>query len=220
MNSARWAQRQKLDRYVLQATREGYRSRAAYKLKQIAAKVRPRLLRRGDVALELGAAPGSWSQVMAEGGLRVVGVDLAPCEPLDGCTFVQGDFTDAAVQLELLEALGAAQQADLLVSDVSPNRSGHRSLDESRLADYAEQSLALARRCLRPGGSFVCKLLQGAELQPLLRRSKPLFKTGALIKPPASRQESAEIYFCARGFNVEAYDAQHDYVGRPDPPDG
>jgi 23S rRNA (uridine2552-2'-O)-methyltransferase len=108
-------------------------------------------------------------------------------------------FSDAAIQQALLDAL--AGPADLIVSDISPNRSGHRSLDEFRLAEYAEQSLDLAHQCLRPGGSFLCKLLQGAELQPLLKRVKPLFGNGSLIKPPASRQKSAEVYFCARDFN-------------------
>jgi 23S rRNA (uridine2552-2'-O)-methyltransferase len=193
--------RQVVDRYVLQARRENYRSRAAYKLKQMDAKLRPKLLRRGQVALELGAAPGSWSQVMVEAGMRVVGCDLLSCEPIEegNFTFVQGDFSDAAIQQALLDAL--AGPADLIVSDISPNRSGHRSLDEFRLAEYAEQSLDLAHQCLRPGGSFLCKLLQGAELQPLLKRVKPLFGNGSLIKPPASRQKSAEVYFCARDFN-------------------
>ena len=195
--------RQLRDRYVLQAQREGYRSRAAYKLLQLDAKSKPRLLRAGAVALEVGASPGSWTQVMAKSGLRVVGVDLLPCEPIDGSAFVQGDFTDERVQRRLLDELDGP--ADLVVSDVSPNRSGHGSLDEARLAAYAEQSIALARQCLKPGGSFVCKLLQGAELQPLLGRVKPLFDKGALAKPPASRSK-LEIYFIARGFKPEAFD--------------
>merc|ERR1711871_1471418 len=176
-----------MDKYVLRAAREGYRSRAAYKLKEIQGRVRPTLLRKGSVALELGAAPGSWTQVLVEAGLRVVAVDLLPCEPVVGASFVQGDFTDAAVQVQLLEALGG-MPADLLLSDVSPNRSGHRSLDEARLVSYVEQSLTLAHRCLRPGGNMLCKLLQGAELQQLMARTKLCFDTGALIKPPASRQ--------------------------------
>ena len=103
-----------------------------------------------------------------------------------------------AVQQRLLEALGG--RADLILSDVSPNRSGHHSLDEARLVEYVDQSLEIAHKCLRPGGDFLCKLLQGAEMKPLISRTKSSFATGALIKPPASRQKSAEIYLCARGF--------------------
>ena len=198
----RWMNRQRLDKYVLQAKREGYRSRAVYKLKQINAKTRPPLLRRGQVALELGAAPGSWTQVLLENGMRVVAVDVLPMESMDGeVTFVQGDFTEDAVQEQLLEAIGNHGKADLILSDLSPNRSGQRSLDEARMIDYAEHSINLAHRCLRPGGHWLTKLLQGSELAPLLKRVKPLFKAGGeLIKPPASRKESAEVYLLARGF--------------------
>ena len=125
----RWMNRQRLDKYVLQAKREGYRSRAVYKLKQINAKTRPPLLRRGQVALELGAAPGSWTQVLLENGMRVVAVDVLPMESMDGeVTFVQGDFTEDAVQEQLLEAIGDHGKVDLILSDLSPNRSGQRSL--------------------------------------------------------------------------------------------
>ena len=204
-SSARWVSRQRLDRFVLQAAREGYRSRAAYKLKQIDARAKPKLLHRGQVAVELGSAPGSWTQVLLEKGVRVVAVDVLPMAPMDGdYTFIEGDFTAQTVKTSILEALGPGQQADLILSDLSPNRSGNRSLDEARLTDMVEQSVTLARQCLKPGGSWLAKLLQGPELTPLMKRLKPLFsKGGALIKPPASRKESTEIYLLARGFQAD-----------------
>ena len=210
MSSSRaWLSRQRVDEYVLKAAREGFRSRAAYKLQQISARMRPPLLKRGLVALELGAAPGSWTQVLVQSGLSVVGVDLLPIEPVPGATLIQGDFTDADVQRVLLDALdalgGERRGADLLLSDISPNRSGNSHLDEARMAEYADQSLDLAARCLNPGGSFVCKLLEGSEMRELIARAKPLFKTsGGLVKPKASRPRSREIYLVARGFDPEA----------------
>lgn len=129
--SARWRARQAADEYVKRALREGYRSRAAYKLKQIDARVKPQLLKRGQTALELGAAPGSWSQVLVEKGMRVVAVDLLPFKEIPGVSFVRGDFTDSAVQEEVLSLLDG-QLVDVLLSDMSPNRSGHASLGTSR----------------------------------------------------------------------------------------
>ena len=207
-SSSRWLARQRVDEYVLRAAREGYRSRAAYKLEQINARMRPALLRRGAVALELGAAPGSWSQVLVKHGVRVVGVDLLPIEPVEGATFVRGDFTEPTVQRALLAALGDSG-ADLLLSDVSPNRSGNAGRDEAAIIEYAEQGLELATRCLRPGGAFVCKLLDGAELKPLFERAKPMFKTsGGIVRPRASRAKSREVYLVARGFDPDSYAAR------------
>lgn len=186
---------------MLRAAREGYRSRAAYKLKDIHAKTG--ILRNQKVALEIGAAPGSWSQVLTQAGVRVVGVDVLPVVPMVGATFVKGDFTQPSVQDALLKALGGP--VDLLLSDVSPNRSGQRSLDVARIISYVEGCLSLAQQCLRPGGTFVCKLLQSAETQQLLKTQlKPSFGTGALMKPPSSRARSAEVYFCGRDFQPAA----------------
>ena len=205
-SSSRWLARQRVDEYVIRAAREGFRSRAAYKLEQINAKFKPSILRKGQVALELGAAPGGWSQVMVKHGMRVVGGDLLPIEPLDGATFFKGDFTDAGVQRTLLEALGEEQRADVLLSDMSPNRSGNFSRDEAYMMEYADQGLTLASRCLRPGGSLIWKLLDGAELKPLFTRAKGMFKTsGGLFKSKASRPKSREVYLVARGFDPDAY---------------
>jgi 23S rRNA (uridine2552-2'-O)-methyltransferase len=125
--SARWRARQRADEYVVKAMREGYRSRAAYKLKQIDARVQPRLLKRGMTAIELGASPGSWTQVLAERGVRVIGIDLLKCDPVEGAHFIHGDFMDPQVQQRARELLDG-QRADLLLSDMSPNRSGIGSL--------------------------------------------------------------------------------------------
>lgn len=205
MSSARWLARQRSDQWVLKAAREGYRSRAAYKLLQLDQKHKPPLLTPGGVALELGASPGSWTQVMVKRDMFVVGVDLLPCEPIEGSTFVQGDFTEESIQRQLLDALGG-RQADIVVSDLSPNRSGLKSLDEARMCDFAEQGVELARQCLKPGGHLICKLLQGEGLDGLLGRMKPCFQRGALAKPPASRPSSREIYFIGREFKPVGFD--------------
>ncbi len=155
--------------------------------------------------MELGSAPGSWSQVMVERGMRVIAVDVLPMEPVRGCTFVRGDFADPSVQSRLIEAMGGTK-VDLLASDMSPNRSGHASLDKARIAGLAEQALELARRCMQPSGAFVCKLLQGAEQEDLARRMRKFFGTVKLVKPRASRKESSELYVCARGFDPASFD--------------
>ena len=189
------------------ALRDGYRSRAAYKLLQMDARVRPPLLRKDGVAVELGAAPGSWSQVLIAKGMRVIAVDMLPLEPLMGVDFVKGDFTEKATQQDVVGRLNG-ELCDLLLSDVSPNRSGNKSLDEARLVALLEQSFSLARMVLRPGGSFVGKVLQGSELQPLLQLSRRFFSSGVLAKPPASRLASAEMYLVARCFDPVAFDAE------------
>jgi 23S rRNA methylase len=209
-SSSRWLARQKVDEYVLRAARDGYRSRAAYKLEQISARIKPRLLQRGLVALELGAAPGSWTQVLVKHGIGVVGVDLLPIEPVEGATLMQGDFTDPTVQKAMLAALPSEDGlCDILLSDVSPNRSGTASRDDAAITEYAEEGLSIAARCLRPGGTFVCKLLDGSDMRSLFARAKPMFTvSGGLVKPKASRPKSREIYLVARGFNPDAYEAQ------------
>ena len=147
-------------------------------------------------------------------GVRVVGIDLLPVEPVNGATLLRGDFTKPDVQAELLDALreqsgSGSGVADLLLSDVSPNRSGNASLDEAGMVACAEASLSLAARCLRPGGSFVCKLLEGSDTRELVARAKPMFKAaGGLVKPKASRPKSREVYLVARGFDPDAYASQ------------
>ena len=126
-SSKAWRKAQQADEYVLKAAREGYRSRAAYKLMQIDRRMRPRLLKEGHTCIELGSAPGSWTQVLVQNGLEVVAVDLLPAQPVKGAHFIQGDFTDDGVQVRLLELL-RGRQVDFVLSDMSPNRSGNRTL--------------------------------------------------------------------------------------------
>jgi 23S rRNA (uridine2552-2'-O)-methyltransferase len=157
------------------------------------ARFRPPLLRKDGVAVELGAAPGSWSQVLVAKGMRVIAVDMLPLEPLVGVDFVKGDFTEKTVQQDVVGQLNG-ELCDLLLSDVSPNRSGNKSLDEARLVALLEQSFSFARKVLRPGGSFVGKVLQGSELQPLLQLSRRFFSSGwASSRMPSSGRRPSRI---------------------------
>ena len=203
--SRTWHKRHVDDPYVRKAIAEGYRSRAAFKLIELDDRVKsPKLLRKGTLALELGAAPGSWTQVLVARGVRTVACDLLPLEPLDGATFVQGDFTAPATRRALAAALGGAR-ADLLVSDLSPNRSGHPSLDSARAADQMEQCLVVARDHLAPGGDFVAKLLRGEDERDLMALLRASFGGGVRqVKPKASRGESREIYVVGREYLPEA----------------
>ena len=199
--SRSWHKRQSSDPYVKQAAALGFRSRAAFKLLELDDKLK--LLRKGTLALELGAAPGSWTQVLVARGVETVACDLLPMEPIDGATFVRGDFTEKATRRELADALGG-KRADLLVSDLSPNRSGHKSLDSARAAELMEHALLVATEHLRPGGDFVAKLLRGedeADLMALLRRA---CATVRQVKPKASRSESREVYVVGREWRGDA----------------
>lgn len=151
-SSGRWLARQQADPFVRAAAAQGYRSRAAFKLLQLDAKFR--ILAPGTRALDLGAAPGSWTQVLVKQQIETVAVDLLPIQPLEGCTVVQGDFTEPSTLSTLLLRLGGSP-VDLIVSDLSPSRSGHKSLDHCRLHALVVRALQLARRTLRPGGTFL-----------------------------------------------------------------
>lgn len=199
-SSGRWLQRQDKDVYVERAAREGFRSRAAYKLDEIQAK--ERLLTPGTLCVDLGASPGSWSQLAA----RRVGpkgavwaIDLLPMEPIPGVEFVQGDFTEAATAAAFLERLGG-RQVDLVMSDMAPNISGNRAVDQPRSIALAEHALEFARTVLRPGGSLLIKLFQGAGVDDFVQDLHTSFATVRTLKPRASRAESREIYVLARNY--------------------
>ena len=199
-SSGRWLQRQDKDVYVERAAREGFRSRAAYKLDEIQAK--ERLLTPGTLCVDLGASPGSWSQLAA----RRVGpkgavwaIDLLPMDPIPGVEFVQGDFTDAATAAAFLELLGG-RQVDLVMSDMAPNISGNRAVDQPRSIALAEHALEFARTVLRPGGSLLIKLFQGAGVDDFVEDLRTSFATVRTLKPRASRAESREIYVLARNY--------------------
>lgn len=201
-SSQRWRQRQERDIYVEQATRAGWRSRAVFKLQQIQDK--ERLLKPGVTCVDLGSAPGSWSQLAAQlvGPTgRVIAIDLLPMEPIPGVEFVQGDFT-APETLEALRNLVGPKPIDLVLSDMAPNMSGNRTIDQPRSLTLLDEALAFAREVLRPGGDLLFKAFQGEGIDELTRELKRNFKTVKTLKPKASRPESREIYLLARSFGM------------------
>ena len=178
------------------AAKEGYRSRAAYKLLEI--QDRFRVVRRGDSVIDLGAAPGSWLQVLA--GLTqgaILGVDLQPVPPLPGVATIVGDFTDPAVQ-ERIRAL--VPEASVLVSDAAPHLSGNRSVDQARAVGIGEDALALACRVLVPGGNFVVKSFQGEDFDGLLAAVRERFRSVHVYRPTVTRRGSRECYIVGRNF--------------------
>jgi len=184
---------------VRKARSDGYRSRAAFKLIEI--NTRDRLLIPGARVVDLGAAPGGWSQVAAgkvgPGG-RVIAVDLLEIVPMSGVAVCRGDFRATEVQAEVVAALGG-DKADVVLSDLSPNISGIASADQARAAELVRTALDFCRAQLRPGGVFLVKVFQGEEFTGLLKEMKALFREVRTIKPSASREESRETYLFARG---------------------
>ncbi len=195
-------QEHRSDAYVQAAQQAGYRSRAAYKL--MALDDKDRLLRPGAVVVDLGAAPGGWSQVAAErigdAGL-VVAVDRLPMDPIAGVRFVQGDFTEQATLDALLAALGG-RPVDVVLSDMAPNMSGVRSVDQARAMYLVELALDLACTVLAPGGALVVKAFQGEGFDAYLRTLRARFQRVASRKPPASRARSRELYLVAKGWGM------------------
>ena len=204
-SSTRWLQRQLNDPYVQEARRVGYRSRAAFKLIDIDAK--HKLLRRGMRVVDLGAAPGGWCQVAAERigpQGRIVAVDLLEFDAIRGVEALVGDFHESETQDAVRRALG--DKADLVMSDMGASATGHAATDHLRSAALAEAAFACATEVLSDGGAMVVKLLQGAEEQQYVALLRQRFAKVVRIKPPASRDRSAEMYVVARGFRAEAPD--------------
>ena len=194
--------RQERDPYVERAVREGWRSRAVFKLEQIQSK--ERVLRPGMRVVDLGAAPGGWSQLAAKivgARGRVWAVDLLPMEPVAGVEFLQGDFTDPETLAALRRAMGD-EKADLVMSDMAPNISGTRAIDQPRSMGLAEEALLFATEVLAPGGAFLVKLFQGEGFPEFVQRAKQAFGSVRLLKPKASRPESREIYMLARNYGM------------------
>lgn len=197
--SKAWMREHVNDPYVQKARAEGYRSRAAYKLLELDKK--DRLLAPGQLVVDLGAAPGSWTQVAAArlgARGRVVAVDILPMEPLPGVQFVQGDFREREVLDALLLALGG-NKADLVISDLAPNISGIGVSDQARAMHLAELALEFARQCLKPGGWLVVKVFQGAGFTEFLGAMRQAFDKVASRKPEASRGRSSEMYLLGKG---------------------
>lgn len=195
-SSTRWLERQLNDPYVDKAKTQGYRSRAAFKIIEIDEKIG--LLKRGMRIVDLGSAPGGWSQVAAQKGCTVVAIDLLPVDELPGVQFVQMDFMDDSAPDKLKEMLGG--MADAVLSDMAPNTTGHKSTDHIRIMAVVEAAYFFAKEVLKPGGTFVAKVFQGGAQNTLLAEMKKDFKTVKHIKPPASRKESSEQYLVALGF--------------------
>ena len=201
-SSGSWRDRQERDPYVQRARREGWRSRAVFKLEQIDTK--ERLLRPGMVCVDLGSAPGGWSQYVTQkldGRARIVAVDLLPMDTLPEVDFVEGDFREEEIFEQLLENIGEAG-ADLVMSDIAPNISGTKAVDQPRSMYLVELALDLARRVLKPGGSFVCKVFQGEGFDEFVRDARNSFERVRVIKPEASRPGSREVYLVARNFSM------------------
>jgi 23S rRNA (uridine2552-2'-O)-methyltransferase len=195
--SQRWLARQLNDPYVAAAKAQGWRSRAAFKLLEL--NERFQLIKRGARIVDLGAAPGGWTQVVVKlGAGTVVGVDLLAIDPIPGATLLQGDFHDPEMPEQLTQAMGG--KADLVLSDMAPNTSGHGATDHLRIMALAELALDFAEEILDEGGGFVAKVFQGGSERQMLDRLKRGFSTVRHAKPPASRKESSELYVVATGF--------------------
>jgi len=201
-SSGSWRERQERDPYVQQARRDGWRSRAVFKLEQISEK--ERFLKPGMVCVDLGSAPGSWSQYVTKklkGRARVVAVDILPMDSLPDVEFVLGDFREDDIFEQLLQAVGE-EGADLVMSDIAPNITGTKVVDQPRSMYLVELALDMARRVLKPGGNFVCKVFQGAGFDEFLRDVRNSFKRVKVMKPKASRPGSREVYLVARNFSL------------------
>ncbi len=199
-SSARWLAEHAADPYVKRAHDEGWRSRAAFKLEEI--QRTDRLLRPGTTVIDLGAAPGGWSQFAARalaGKGRVIALDILEMPALPGVEFIQGDFTDESVLATLTAMLGGAK-VDLVMSDMAPNMMGIAEVDHDRCMHLVELAVDFAVRELRPGGDLLMKVFQGRDLPPLVARLRREFESVKVRKPKASRARSAEVYVLARGY--------------------
>jgi 23S rRNA (uridine2552-2'-O)-methyltransferase len=202
-SSTRWLERQLNDPYVAEAKRLGYRSRAAFKLLQL--DERFHVLTKGRRVVDLGAAPGGWTQVAVErvrsqepGGGRVVAIDLQEMEPVSGAVILHMDGTTADASARAKQELGGG--ADVVLSDMAPAATGHQQTDHIRIMGLAESAYETAKELLEPGGAFIVKVWQGGAQKELLDALKREFDTVRHVKPPASRSDSAELYLVALGF--------------------
>lgn len=201
-SSRRWLQEHFADEYVKKAQREGYRSRAVYKLEEI--QLKDRLIRPGMTIVDLGAAPGGWSQYatrLLDGRGRIIATDILPMDSLPDVEFIQGDFRDEAVFAALLEAIGD-RPVDLVMSDIAPNISGVEAVDQPSSMYLAELAVDLATRVLAPGGDLLFKAFQGEGFDQLIKDLRGRFTKLVIRKPKASRPRSREVYVLARGYKL------------------
>jgi len=201
-NSRDWVKRHLSDPYVKRAQEEGYRSRSVYKLQQVGG--RQPLVRAGMTVVDLGSAPGGWSQwSMEQAGPtgKVIAIDLLPMKPLAGVQFIQADFSSVA-GLEAVEQALEGKQADLVISDMAPNMTGIPTTDQARLFGLEELAMEFALKSLKPEGVFLCKVFQGAGFEPFVKELRGHFKTVAAKKPDSSRDESRETFLLAKGLKA------------------
>jgi 23S rRNA (uridine2552-2'-O)-methyltransferase len=199
-SSASWLARHVNDPFVKQAQKDGYRSRSAYKLIELNEK--DRLIRPGMRVMDLGAAPGGWSQVagrLVGSKGRVLATDILPMDGLTNVDFIQGDFTDEAVVQKILDWLGG-EKFDLIISDIAPNISGIASADQARSIYFLELALDTVCKTLKPGATFAAKMFQGSGSDQYLKELRTHFSKVSIRKPAASRKESREVYLVAKGF--------------------
>lgn len=200
-SSKRWIERQLSDPYVRKAQSDGYRSRAAYKLLELQDKYE--LIRSGDKVVDLGAAPGGWVQVaQGLGASQVVGIDVLDIDPITGAILLKGDVADDSIMAELTRHLNG--KADVVLSDMAANTTGHRQTDHLRTVALVELAVDFALQTLKPGGIFCSKVFQGGTSPEILERLKRNFDSVNHAKPPASRAHSPEIYVVAKGFRGES----------------
>ena len=199
-SSRQWLNRHFDDDYVKRAQAEGWRSRAVFKLLEIQEK--DHLIKPGMNIVDLGAAPGGWSQVavkLLKGNGLIFALDILPMEPIDGVDFIQGDFREETVTQQLLAKLGD-RKIDLVMSDMAPNLSGQKQIDQPRSIYLAELALDFAQQTLAKNGVFLVKVFQGAEFEAYIKTLRTIFQKVVIRKPKASRAASREVYLLARGF--------------------
>ncbi len=199
---SRWHEERRRDPYFRDAKKQGYRARSAFKLKQM--QTASHLIRPGDAVADLGCAPGGWSQVLVElvgdRGL-VIGVDLLRTRPVEGATFIRGDFTKESTRDRLSDMLAETgrEYFDVIVSDMAPDMSGTYSLDQARSVHLCTMALDFCARHLKPGGAFVTKVFEGADFQEFRDEVRSRFNSLRMMHPPASRKASSEVYLIAKG---------------------
>ncbi|MFN5614812.1 MAG: RlmE family RNA methyltransferase [Brevundimonas sp.] len=195
LSSQQWIKRQLADPYSERARAEGWRSRAAFKLSEIDDRLG--LIRKGSRVIDLGAAPGGWTEVaLKRGAAAVAGVDLLPIVPIPGAVLIEADFTAPGVDQQLIDALGGPP--DLVLSDMAHNTIGHRKTDHMKIIALIEIAADFAIRTLKPGGAFLTKSFQGGDLGEVMGRLRAAFDAGKIVKPGASRKDSAEVFLVAR----------------------
>jgi len=211
-SSRRWLQRQMKDPYVVRSKKEGYRSRAAYKLLELNEKYH--FLKPSLTVLDLGAAPGGWTQIAVSlvkstsQNPSVFAFDILPMEPLEGASIFEGDFMEDAVLKNLEEAIGG--KVDVVLSDMAPSTTGHAATDHLRIIGMVEAAYDFARNILKPGGAFIAKVFQGGTEKDLLLLLKQDFEKVHHAKPPASRKQSSELFVIALGFGKNKFSSKED----------